>query len=510
MSEYGFDYFLEQCQLLEMARPTTLYNFVSPEFNSLYDSLVKAQAAAGVKDNGTRMLIVWRYIMDAMNTLGELYVDENGDLLSTKEIAKRYGNNTGLAGMKKTFLEFLKNHKELANSPQLREYVTNPQNLTDFKRNAGFSSDLADDGATDEDGNPIISATGSNRRKGADRTAIELTGSGILGNEQLRSDVRDIVLKLNKEMSVRKARQTRTGQAHVPITNDATQNPTQSYAQTIVDALEELSYDKQDILSRLQSNELFEDELDLDSKILAKVPSAIVSALQQQYKDIVEKGGITRDEFHQKIEKLKTKPGITPTISNFLLLLADTVDTFTNAGESPESDTETKLGGYDSDLIRKYAPDPDTLNKLQKYLYNTNQIRIHNLRRLEDLYTKKMLDAAIQTNPKLAGVRDDNEVFVNPLIQQYMVTIQNLEKQLDIEQNEARRDAISAKIEAIKKQIAVARQGTQQEEEEDSGVMGYMTEQVSRDSYNVKKTGKFVDRGFKKPVNYAHWLHING
>ena len=50
----------------------------------------------------------------------------------------------------------------------------------------------------------------------------------------------------------------------------------------------------------------------------------------------------------------------------------------------------------------------------------------------------------------------------------------------------------------------------QAEEQEEGGVMGYMTEQVSRDSYNVKKTGQYVDRGFKKPVNYAHWLHING
>jgi hypothetical protein len=111
-------------------------------------------------------------------------------------------------------------------------------------------------------------------------------------------------------------------------------------------------------------------------------------------------------------------------------------------------------------------------------------------------------------------IDDDKEVFMNPQIQQYMVTIQNLEKQLETEQNEARREAIEARIEGIRKNIAFARKGGVEEpapeEQEEGGVMGYMTEQVGRDSYGCKKNGKFVERGFKKPVNYAHWLHING
>jgi hypothetical protein len=45
------------------------------------------------------------------------------------------------------------------------------------------------------------------------------------------------------------------------------------------------------------------------------------------------------------------------------------------------------------------------------------------------------------------------------------------------------------------------------EEEEDS-TMGYMNEQVFKDSFGGQK-GEFRDRGFKKPVNYAHWLAIN-
>ena len=45
-------------------------------------------------------------------------------------------------------------------------------------------------------------------------------------------------------------------------------------------------------------------------------------------------------------------------------------------------------------------------------------------------------------------------------------------------------------------------------EEEEGSVMGYMTEQVHKDSF-VGERGAYVERGFKKPVNYNHWLALN-
>lgn len=45
-------------------------------------------------------------------------------------------------------------------------------------------------------------------------------------------------------------------------------------------------------------------------------------------------------------------------------------------------------------------------------------------------------------------------------------------------------------------------------EESEEGVMGYFSEQVFKDSFKSEK-GIFVERGFKKPVNYAHWLALN-
>jgi hypothetical protein len=46
------------------------------------------------------------------------------------------------------------------------------------------------------------------------------------------------------------------------------------------------------------------------------------------------------------------------------------------------------------------------------------------------------------------------------------------------------------------------------DEEDEEGVMGYMTEQIRSDKL-FNKIGEFKDRGFKKPVNYNHWLQIN-
>jgi DNA mismatch repair ATPase MutS len=43
---------------------------------------------------------------------------------------------------------------------------------------------------------------------------------------------------------------------------------------------------------------------------------------------------------------------------------------------------------------------------------------------------------------------------------------------------------------------------------QENHVMGYFTEQIEKDRL-THKHGEFKDRGFKKPVNYAHWLWLN-
>jgi len=47
-----------------------------------------------------------------------------------------------------------------------------------------------------------------------------------------------------------------------------------------------------------------------------------------------------------------------------------------------------------------------------------------------------------------------------------------------------------------------------EDEDEEVGVMSYMAEQVKKDGL-LHTIGEYKDRGFKKPVNYHHWLSIN-
>jgi len=65
-----------------------------------------------------------------------------------------------------------------------------------------------------------------------------------------------------------------------------------------------------------------------------------------------------------------------------------------------------------------------------------------------------------------------------------------------------------AEIQRIKKKIARLQAQLEQGEEDEETVMGYMTEQISKDSH-FNPRGEFVERGFKRPVNYNHWMHIN-
>lgn len=491
-----------------MARPTSLYNFVSPEFNSIYDSLIKKQLQSGVKDAGTRQIIVMRFLMDAMNEIGNLYEDEDGDPMSTKQIVKELGYPTNHSGYKAAFRAFLQQHTNVANSQELKAIALDPDKIEAFKRNAGFSNEES----SDENGGSQLT---SNRRTGADRVSKELTGQGIVGNENLRSELRDIVLNMNKEMAVRKSRMTRTGKSEAPIV--VTDTPNQSYAKTILSALEELKYGKDDVMQKIKSNQIDEYDMDEEATVLAKVPSAIVDALQTQYTEIYKGGGITEDEFKEKVTKLINKPGMTQSIIDFLVLLMETVREFFDAREdnvdgSSEPEAKQQFGGYDIDILQKYGTDPSVMQKLKTYIQNAEALRKNNLTKWEDLQLKKAVERGIQSNPKLAGVESDTEVFMNPAIQQLMRSIQEWEKRLELEQNEQKRAAIEQKIQGIQKQIAFIRKGGATEdapEEEQESVMGYMTEQVTKDGYGCKQTGKFVDRGFKKPINYAHWLHIN-
>jgi hypothetical protein len=46
------------------------------------------------------------------------------------------------------------------------------------------------------------------------------------------------------------------------------------------------------------------------------------------------------------------------------------------------------------------------------------------------------------------------------------------------------------------------------EEDEEEYTINYMTEQVKKDKL-TNTNGDFVERGFKKPINYWHWTQLN-
>jgi hypothetical protein len=66
-------------------------------------------------------------------------------------------------------------------------------------------------------------------------------------------------------------------------------------------------------------------------------------------------------------------------------------------------------------------------------------------------------------------------------------------------------DEYYAKIDAISKYLSKLKKDNPEDEE---GVMGYMTEQVNKDRH-LNNIGEYKDRGFKKPINHAHWLWLN-
>lgn len=121
-----------------------------------------------------------------------------------------------------------------------------------------------------------------------------------------------------------------------------------------------------------------------------------------------------------------------------------------------------------------------------------------------------------------AEIEEDNQIDENEIYQGYDSRV--LEKVLDSDEKWEIFDQWYA-MEKIRRQKQNTKQNIEdvgdigefnkaldtrlkQGKEEEEGVMGYMTEQTHRDSFSGPR-GVFVERGFKKPVNYSHWLAIN-
>ena len=502
MRSLGFDYFVKRAELLtEMARPASLFNFVSPEFNQIYAKLMKDQQAQGIADNGTRQLVVWRFLIDTINEFGEVYHNEEGELATSLEIAKQLvgGNRTNHGALSKAVQKVLQDNIQIARNPKFTEFISQPENIERFKSYIGFSPD---------------SKSTSSRRMGKENELVDVTGKGITEYEQSTSKVRDLVLTMNKIMGIRKKKKIdQTGQVTTTQENPSIDfDPNIDFAYGIVNAIETVLDSRNEYLQEVQSGEIELDELprEVQNLVNSKSAEADLNYIKGMYeKMITDKTGTTQEEFQNFINKLKGIKGMTPERAAIFDILLNEISDLESHELLDIPTSETQYQGYDADVVAKVLDTPEKKEAFDGWFRTHTQWRKAKNEKLEQLLMNKLIDVQIKLNPKLQGA-NNNDMHINPAIQQLMVNIQGYEKLLDKTTDPKKEEQILNKIQQIQAKIAEIRGNKNQPEipeEQEEDIMDTFVESLQSKYYKPK--GQFVDRGFKRFTNYAHWLMNN-
>jgi hypothetical protein len=496
MNKFDFNYLLKRNELIgEMARTTTIFNPISVDFNTLYEKLIKDEIDRGNTSIGTRQLIVWRFIMSTLNDFlierGKGYTKKEEGVgkvpLTSKELSKKFGGGTSHGQTKAAVLEMVKAHKNVANDPEVRNFLNEPENMEEFKRNAGFSGDSSTSGA----------------RKGKINALKDVTGMGLDETESLTSTLHSKIVQMNRAMASRKAKSTRKGVEYVPKDSDNVEieNPDISSAMEIVYFIDAA---------------IKEDEVTGGN--FSKTALNDLKYLRNMYQATIDGGqGATIEEFITFVNKLKNMKGMSDDRIEALDAVLYEIESLESAsGDQPSvselanTPTQNKIEGYDQDVINKILDTPELKTAFSKWLSNHRKWRETKNSKLEQRLEKKMADVGydkfIAKRPDMEG---NNETFVNPAIMQLINQIQKYEKELETTDDDLQINKLKGKIKNLQDKISEIRKNLNTTEEDaEDGVMGYMSEQIWKDR-RTNVIGEFKERGYKKFKNYNHWLSTN-
>lgn len=510
MSEYGFNYFLERSQVLtEMARPVSVFTTIDPGLAPIQDTYIKLMNQVGPivgKDTGKRQFFIYAYLLSNLMEVIDPDLDMDVGAFAS-EITGRTQRDFNT--MKAGFLKAAQLHKDIVNSPDFAQQALDQNNIEQYYRNREI--------------------VGGSRRTGYKNEVQNTLGTTAEDFQSISNEAQPIVAALNKVMHGRNVSRGQKGDESKyakpqQAANSEAANPNVDFAYSIIDAIETMLENKALLQKDIKAGMLDVEDLDRASKILAgsKTADGDLGVLKQMYEKMISEGtGTTPEEFTAYLEKLSGLKGITPERAMIFSLLENEVEELTSFSDSIK-DAQLSHGGsgkdytgYDADVIAKILDTPQKAELFDKWYHLNTQWRQAKNEKLEQLWMRQLIQ---QNFFDRKGIEDDGSNYLSADIQALLNQQAKLTQAMGQESRPEKIEAYRKQIMNIADQIKFKRgektteqpEAQQPEEQEESGVMGYMAEQVGRDAYGCKKNGKFVDRGFRKPVNYAHWLQING
>jgi len=503
MRNYGFDYLIEKVQVLsEMAQDSIYTKMAQVEggespyqkFNEIWANVIKNIAAESGQSAAQRLALDYVIINVAKAVSGE---NIQGSFVGTRttEYAKankdsyenwwythkgkrsaKYGPMAQSNAKKEFYLiELVKENPEVATSEKLQKTLLNDKNIKKF---------LAKPGGYD-------ASLNSNTAGFAKATKEEMFGKELPEILKNMGAAMPLLKNINKMMAKLRKGKWKEGDQEF----EATQSPSMILADKMLDIATILGSKAVDVVDKdvsplsakaeRENNPSYYFRKNLTKNQISQIADGIEKLIDA-------KTGVDKEIWRKKATQISQK--VLPIFGDFMNFLLDTAE----VEEDQQIDENEMYEGYDSRVLDKVLDSDEkweifdqwySMEKIRRGKQNTKQ----NIDDIGDVgeFNKAMnkrlgIDDKPKTKDQKSKKSDSDDVIE---IKRKIKEIKNSD------------DPDYDEIDRLEKQL-------RGEEDEEIGVIGYFTEQVFRDSFTDNR-GKFVDRGFKKPVNYNHWLAIN-
>lgn len=503
MRNYGFDYLVEKVQILSEMAQDSIYKKMAQvgddgnpyqKFNEIWSRVIKEIATKSGQSAAQRLALDYVIINVAKAVSGENiqgsfvgsktteYAKENKETYENwwythkgKRGAK-YGPMAQSNAKKEFYLiELVKEDPEAATSEKLQKTLLNNKNIEKFlSKPGGYDASL-----------------NSNTAGYAKATKEQMFGEDLPEILKSMGAVMPFLKQINKFMAKLRRGKWEEGDQEF----EATQSPSMILADKMLDIATILGSKAVDVVDKDVSplSAKAERENNPEYYFRRNLTKNQISQIADGIEKLIDaKTGIDKEIWRKKATQIGQK--VSPIFGDFMNFLLDTAE----VEEEKQIDESEMYEGYDNRVLDKVLDTDEkqeifdkwyTMEKIRRGKQNTKQ----NIEDVGDVGEfNQALNKRLGIDDKPKGKDKKSKKSESSDVIEIKKKIKELKNSDDPDYDE---------IDRLEKQL-------RGEENEEIGVMGYFTEQVFRDSFTDDR-GKFVDRGFKKPVNYNHWLAIN-
>jgi hypothetical protein len=549
MSEYGFDYFVSRRNVLvEMAAPDKSLEKIFANREDIKNKLLSIRAnlnlkmkrggftnsegevVPGLPDN-VRTNRVLRYIVYMLLGMGE---DKNVDFeddTNIEDFVKR--NNEEIISKCADVLDIpsdenwrkypyddkskigidLSDPDKLYRAATIKLIMDNPNLILsqDFERKILDPTNIANFVK------PNRTAMHSGYSINKARELESFHGKSIKDIHASQMDIKDIVTKVNRAMYAKSMRKYPKALDTIETTSPDKHN---NFMNNVLDILASLTdwIDIKSALDKIVGTNINLDHVDSEDVIekigyfnnqvlggglaatymasLAFLPhdrtgNTLLDDLYEQFYDLKD-DGISLEDFKKEIDDIKS---YTPEESHPTLDLI--VNDVMSQVPTEASQKSKEFAGFDEDVIQKFITTSEEKEAFKRYYVWLLKEMERNIE-IKSAKLEKLKHGDDMSSAEMSDFRKNYAIFMSKVgktaknksdkeLSKYGLSPEDLESgDMDVQHH--------AEI-------------SKPYEQNESYVMNYMTEQVSKDRF--KSHGEFKDRGFKKPMNYAHWLMIN-